>query len=153
MTTIHPCERERRNSPSKAFSSIHQGRHRTTTTRPQAAVYNGGQYATRIDDDNKSADTPLPNRTSSNIGCAFTGNSPNARRMAFKVFSLLVDAKQIILVVASLPKNSALAEFTGHPAIALTTRFLLLYTYVTNEKYLVVFSGGIVAARDERVVR
>ena len=35
MTTIHPCERERRNSPSKAFSSIHQGRHRTTTTRPQ----------------------------------------------------------------------------------------------------------------------
>jgi hypothetical protein len=64
--------------------------------------------------------------------------------MAFKVFSLLVDATQIILVVASFPKNSALAEFTGHPAIALTTRFLLLYTYVTNEKYLVVFSGGIV---------
>lgn len=34
-TTIHLCERERRNNPSKAFSSIHRAHHRTTTTRPR----------------------------------------------------------------------------------------------------------------------
>mmetsp|Transcript_2889 Transcript_2889/g.9534 ORF Transcript_2889/g.9534 Transcript_2889/m.9534 type:complete len:210 (-) Transcript_2889:349-978(-) len=115
-----------------------------------------GQYATRNEVVSKSAPEILarPNRTFGDSGWALTARRGYPKfSYAFATTSNVRVSRVATIITLESGTFSwrppfaltkpALAEFTGQPACALTTRAFLRYTYVTNDQYFTNCAGGV----------